>query len=112
VIGLTGQYAAVDDLLTGRENLEMLGALYHLSRANIRLRTGAALEVGRPSVLILDEPTTGLDPATRIDLWTAIQRLAEAGTTVLLTTQYLEEADRLASHRGHRPGPDHRQRQR
>jgi ABC-2 type transport system ATP-binding protein len=125
VIGLTGQYAAVDDLLTGRENLEMLGALYHLSRADIRLRTGAALEefgladaagrlartysggmrrrldlaaslVGRPPVLILDEPTTGLDPATRIDLWAAIERLVEAGTTVLLTTQYLEEADRLA----------------
>jgi ABC-2 type transport system ATP-binding protein len=125
VIGLTGQYAAVDDLLTGRENLEMLGALYHLSRTDIRLRTGAALEefgladaasrlartysggmrrrldlaaslVGRPPVLILDEPTTGLDPATRIDLWAAIDRLVEAGTTVLLTTQYLEEADRLA----------------
>jgi ABC-2 type transport system ATP-binding protein len=125
VIGLTGQYAAVDDLLTGRENLEMLGALYHLSRAEIRRRTESALQefglaaaadrlartysggmrrrldlaaslVGRPPVLILDEPTTGLDPATRIDLWAAIERLAEAGTTVILTTQYLEEADRLA----------------
>ena len=125
VIGLTGQYAAVDDLLTGRENLEMLGALYHLSRLEIRRRTESALEefgladaagrqaktysggmrrrldlaaslVGRPPILILDEPTTGLDPATRIDLWAAIERLVEAGTSVLLTTQYLEEADHLA----------------
>jgi ABC-2 type transport system ATP-binding protein len=125
VIGLTGQYAAVDDLLTGRENLEMLGALYHLSRSEVRRRTESALEefgladaadrqartysggmrrrldlaaslVGRPPVLILDEPTTGLDPATRIDLWAAIERLVHAGTTAILTTQYLEEADRLA----------------
>jgi ABC-2 type transport system ATP-binding protein len=125
VIGLTGQYAAVDDLLTGRENLEMLGALYHLSRAEARRRAHAALRefgleeaagrqaktysggmrrrldlaaslVGRPPILILDEPTTGLDPATRIDLWAAIESLVRDGTTVLLTTQYLEEADRLA----------------
>jgi len=125
VIGFTGQYAAVDDLLTGRENLEMLGALYHLDKSEIRLRTESALQefgladaagrlartysggmrrrldlaaslIGRPPVLILDEPTAGLDPATRIDLWAAIGRLVETGTTVLLTTQYLEEADRLA----------------
>jgi ABC-2 type transport system ATP-binding protein len=125
VIGLTGQHSAVDELLTGRENLDMLGALYHLSRAEGRKRTEAALVefglvepadrlaktysggmrrrldlaaslVGRPPVLILDEPTTGLDPVTRMDLWTAIERLVADGTTVLLTTQYLEEADRLA----------------
>jgi daunorubicin resistance ABC transporter ATP-binding subunit len=125
VIGLTGQHSAVDDLLTGRENLEMLGALNHLGRAEIRRRTDAALAdfgltepagraaktysggmrrrldlaaslVGRPPVLVLDEPTTGLDPVTRIDLWAVIERLVDGGTTVLLTTQYLEEADRLA----------------
>jgi ABC-2 type transport system ATP-binding protein len=125
VIGLTGQHSAVDDLLTGRENLDMLGALYHLSRAEGRKRTEAALVgfglvdaadrlaktysggmrrrldlaaslVGRPPVLILDEPTTGLDPVTRMDLWAAIERLVADGTTVLLTTQYLEEADHLA----------------
>jgi ABC-2 type transport system ATP-binding protein len=125
VIGLTGQYAAVDGLLTGRENLEMLGALYHLSKTEIRRRTETALTefglaaaasrlastysggmrrrldlaaslIGRPPILILDEPTTGLDPATRIDLWVAIERLVAGGTTVLLTTQYLEEADHLA----------------
>jgi ABC-2 type transport system ATP-binding protein len=125
VIGLTGQHSAVDDLLTGRENLEMLGALYHLSRAEARRRSTSALAdfgldepadrqartysggmrrrldlaaslVGRPPVLILDEPTTGLDPVTRMDLWAAIEHLVESGTTVLLTTQYLEEADRLA----------------
>ena len=125
VIGLTGQHSAVDDLLTGRENLEMLGALYHLSRSEARRRTKSALAdfgltepadrpaktysggmrrrldlaaslVGRPPVLILDEPTTGLDPVTRTDLWTAIGRLVANGTTVLLTTQYLEEADHLA----------------
>jgi ABC-2 type transport system ATP-binding protein len=125
VIGLTGQYAAVDDLLTGRENLEMLGDFYHLGRSEARRRASAALDefgladaadrlagtysggmrrrldlaaslIGRPPVLILDEPTTGLDPRTRIDLWATIERLLDDGTTVLLTTQYLEEADRLA----------------
>jgi ABC-2 type transport system ATP-binding protein len=125
VTGLTGQYAAVDELLTGRENLEMIGEFYHLGRGEARLRAGASLEefglaeaadrpastysggmrrrldlaaslIGRPPVLILDEPTTGLDPRTRIDLWVTIEKLVAAGTTLLLTTQYLEEADRLA----------------
>jgi ABC-2 type transport system ATP-binding protein len=122
---LTGQYAAVDELLTGRENLEMIGEFYHLGRGEARRRAAASLEefglaeaadrpastysggmrrrldlaaslIGRPPVLILDEPTTGLDPGTRIDLWVTIENLVAAGTTVLLTTQYLEEADRLA----------------
>jgi ABC-2 type transport system ATP-binding protein len=125
VIGLTGQFAAVDELLTGRENLEMLGEFYRLGRAEARRRATRSLEefglaaaadrlastysggmrrrldlaaslIGRPPVLILDEPTTGLDPRTRIDLWATIERLVDDGTTVLLTTQYLEEADRLA----------------
>ena len=125
VTGLTGQYAAVDELLTGRENLRMLGQLNHLGRAEARRRTDdslalfdlteaadhqartysggmrrrldlAASLIGRPPVLILDEPTTGLDPRTRLDLWEAIEQLVADGTTVLLTTQYLEEADRLA----------------
>jgi ABC-2 type transport system ATP-binding protein len=125
LIGLTGQYAAVDELLTGRENLEMLGDFYRLGRREVRRRASTALEefgladaadrragtysggmrrrldlaaslIGRPPVLILDEPTTGLDPRTRIDLWSTIERLVDDGTTVLLTTQYLEEADHLA----------------
>ncbi len=126
VIGLAGQFAAVDELLTGRENLELVGRLYHLrpkdrrERAQYvlerfgladaadrlvkgysggmrrRLDVGASL-VGRPRVLILDEPTTGLDPASRNDVWHFIEELVVEGTTVLLTTQYLEEADRLAS---------------
>jgi ABC-2 type transport system ATP-binding protein len=125
VIGLTGQYAAVDELLTGRENLEMQGEFLHLGRSEARRRASSALKefglvdaadrrastysggmrrrldlaaslIGRPPLLILDEPTTGLDPATRLDLWTMIERLVGDGTTVLLTTQYLEEADRLA----------------
>lgn len=125
LIGLAGQSAAVDDLLTGRENLEIVGRLYQLSKAEAKLRAedilqrlsltdaadrrvktysggmrrridlGASL-VGQPEILILDEPTTGLDPRTRIELWEFIQQLVEAGTTVLLTTQYLEEADELA----------------
>ena len=124
-IGLAGQYAAVDENLTGRENLRMVGDLTHLSRKiaqqradelleqfglthaadrpartysggmRRRLDLGAAL-VHRPPVLFLDEPTTGLDPASRNDLWVVIQELVADGTTVLLTTQYLEEADRLA----------------
>jgi ABC-2 type transport system ATP-binding protein len=126
LIGLAGQYAAVDENLTGRENLEMVGNLNHLERATVagrakdllaqfnlteagdrplktysggmrrRLDLGAAL-VARPTVLFLDEPTTGLDPQSRNDLWEVIENLVGEGTTVLLTTQYLEEADRLAS---------------
>ncbi len=124
-IGLAGQYAAVDENLTGRENLRMVGLLTHLPKKLVRERSdellgrfgldhaadrpvrtysggmrrrldlGAAL-VHRPPVLFLDEPTTGLDPQSRNDLWTVIQELVDDGTTVLLTTQYLEEADRLA----------------
>jgi ABC-2 type transport system ATP-binding protein len=125
VIGLTGQYAAVDELLTGRENLEMIGEFCHLGRGEARRRTAASLDgfglaeaadrpastysggmrrrldlaaslIGQPPVLILDEPTSGLDPRTRVDLWVTIEGLVAAGTTLLLTTQYLEEADRLA----------------
>ena len=124
-IGLTGQYAAVDEMLSGRENLSMIGRLLGLSRQAARSRAGellaafdlersagkavktysggmrrrldlAASLVGKPRVLFLDEPTTGLDPAGRNLLWELIARLAAQGTTVLLTTQYLEEADRLA----------------
>ncbi len=126
LIGLAGQYAAVDENLTGRENLRMVGNLNHLPRDVVarravelldqfnlsdagdrplktysggmrrRLDLAAAL-VARPTVLFLDEPTTGLDPQSRNDLWEVIERLVGGGTTVLLTTQYLEEADRLAS---------------
>lgn len=125
MIGLAGQYAAVDDLLTGRENLEIVGALYQLPKAEAKKRADEALErlsltdaadrlvrtysggmrrrldlgaslVGRPQVLILDEPTTGLDPRTRLDLWAFLRDLVSEGATVLLTTQYLEEADELA----------------
>jgi ABC-2 type transport system ATP-binding protein len=125
VIGLSGQFAAIDDLLTGRENLQMVGELYHLSRRDARDRANGLLEqfglgeaadrlaktysggmrrrldlaaslIARPPVLILDEPTTGLDPRTRIDMWNAIDELAAEGATVLLTTQYLEDAERLA----------------
>ena len=124
-IGLAGQYAAVDENLTGRENLVLVGRLNHLGKAvaaeratalleqfhltdaanrpvrtysggmRRRLDLGAAL-VTTPPVLFLDEPTTGLDPASRLDLWGVIEELVHDGTTVLLTTQYLEEADRLA----------------
>jgi ABC-2 type transport system ATP-binding protein len=101
-IGLAGQYAAVDENLTGFENLEMVGRLYHLGRVRTysggmrrRLDLAAAL-VARPPVLFLDEPTTGLDIRSRIGLWDAIEALVSEGTTVLLTTQYLDEADRLA----------------
>ena len=87
-IGLTGQYAAVDEYLTGFENLEMVGRLY-------RLDIAASL-IARPRVLFLDEPTTGLDPRSRLSMWEFIADLADGGTTILLTTQYLEEADRLA----------------
>ena len=127
LIGLAGQFAAVDDTLTGRENLEMVGRLYRLKRAEARRRAGEALErlglvdaadrvvrgysggmrrrldlgaslVGRPRLLILDEPTTGLDPQSRNDVWSFIRELVADGTTVLLTTQYLDEADNLADH--------------
>ena len=127
LIGLAGQFAAVDDTLTGRENLEMVGRLYRLKRAEARRRAGEALErlglvdaadrvvrgysggmrrrldlgaslVGRPRLLILDEPTTGLDPQSRNDVWSFIRELVDDGTTVLLTTQYLDEADKLADH--------------
>lgn len=125
VIGLAGQYAAVDEHLTGRENLRLVGRLTHLGKDVVRRRSDELLElfaltdaadrpsrtysggmrrrldlaaslVHAPPVLFLDEPTTGLDPASRKDLWVVIERLVEEGTTVLLTTQYLEEADRLA----------------
>jgi ABC-2 type transport system ATP-binding protein len=125
VIGLAGQYAAVDELLTGRENLELVGLWYHLDKPEYRSRAQEVLErfslteagddlvktysggmrrrldigaslIARPPVLFLDEPTTGLDPRTRNDLWRFIEELVDAGTTVLLTTQYMEEADRLA----------------
>jgi ABC-2 type transport system ATP-binding protein len=124
-IGLTGQYAAVDEYLTGFENLEMVGRLYHLRKAEARSRAGELLErfdlsdaadrpaktysggmrrrldiaaslINRPRVLFLDEPTTGLDPRSRLAMWEFIAELADGGTTILLTTQYLEEADRLA----------------
>src|SRR3954463_3058810 len=124
-IGLAGQYAAVDDNLTGFENLEMVGQLYHLKRAEARRRADELLErfdltdaakrpaktysggmrrrldlaaalVVRPPVLFLDEPTTGLDPRSRLSMGETIEARTAAGTTVLLTTQYLEEADRLA----------------
>ena len=126
LIGLAGQYAAVDENLTGRENLQMVGNLNHLPRPSVVARATELLEqfdlaeagdrtlktysggmrrrldlaaalVARPTVLFLDEPTTGLDPQSRNDLWEVIESLVGGGTTVLLTTQYLEEADRLAS---------------
>lgn len=126
MIGLAGQYAAVDENLTGRENLEMVARLYHMSRSQARTRAGELLDrfdlsdeaadrpvktysggmrrrldvaaslTADPRVLFLDEPTTGLDPRSRQTLWDVIEELVAAGTTVLLTTQYLEEADHLA----------------
>jgi ABC-2 type transport system ATP-binding protein len=124
-IGLAGQFAAVDQELTGRENVEMIGELYGLRAAEARSRAAEVLErlglteaadrrvatysggmrrrldlgaslVGRPPVLLLDEPSTGLDPRTRMELWALVEELRREGTTVLLTTQYLDEADRLA----------------
>jgi ABC-2 type transport system ATP-binding protein len=125
VIGLAGQYAAVDELLTGRENLELVGLWYHLDKTDYRERAQNVLErfsltdagdklvktysggmrrrldigaslIARPPVLFLDEPTTGLDPRTRNEVWQFVEELVEGGTTVLLTTQYMEEAERLA----------------
>ena len=125
LLGLTGQFAAVDELLTGRENLEMFGRLFKLSREEARRRAGDLLErfdlaqaadrpartysggmrrrldiasslLTRPRVLFLDEPTTGLDPRSRNEIWAIVRELRREGTTLLLTTQYLEEADQLA----------------
>ena len=125
VIGASGQYAAVDEHLTGRENLEMVGRLYHLGSSRSKARAVELLEqfdlvdaadrpvkgfsggmrrridlacalVNNPQILFLDEPTTGLDPRSRLGLWEVIKDLVGQGTTVLLTTQYLEEADYLA----------------
>ncbi len=125
-IGVAGQSVAVDDQLTGLENLEVVGRFHHLGGAEAKRRARALIErfdlveaagrravtysggmrrrldvaaslVGDPEVLFLDEPTTGLDPRSRLSVWVAIEELARNGTTVLLTTQYLEEADRLAS---------------
>jgi ABC-2 type transport system ATP-binding protein len=125
-IGLSGQYAAVDENLTGRENLWMFGRLYRLSKSEARTRADELLErfgledaaervaktysggmrrrldlasalIGRPRVLFLDEPTTGLDPRSRLGMWDVIRTQVREGATLLLTTQYLEEADELAS---------------
>jgi ABC-2 type transport system ATP-binding protein len=124
-IGLTGQYAAVDEYLTGRENMRMFGELYHLAPKYVKARSAELLDwfdlteaadrpartysggmrrrldlaaslIAKPSILFLDEPTTGLDPRSRLGMWGVIQALVDEGTTVLLTTQYLEEADQLA----------------
>ncbi len=125
VIGLTGQYAAIDDYLTGRQNLVMMGRLYHLSKEDSEKRAQELLErfslvdaaertaktysggmrrrldlaaslVATPPIIFLDEPTTGLDPRSRIQMWDVIEDLRRGGATILLTTQYLEEADKLA----------------
>ena len=125
VIGLSGQYAAVDEILTGYDNLVMFGKLYHLGAKNSVARANELLErfsltdsakrpiktysggmrrrldlaaslIVKPKVLFLDEPTTGLDPRGRIDMWGVIKELVNDGTTLILTTQYLEEADNLA----------------
>ena len=126
LIGLTGQFAAIDDYLTGRENLVLFGRLFHLNRSDANARADELLErfdlvdaagrlaktysggmrrrldiaaslIARPEVLFLDEPTTGLDPRSRLAMWEVIRDLVRDGTTMLLTTQYLEEADLLAS---------------
>lgn len=127
LIGLAGQFAAIDEYLTGEENIYMVARLYHLSAKEAKIRTKKLLEelsladaakrqvrtysggmrrrldlgaslVGHPKVLFLDEPTTGLDPRTRSELWDIIRDLVNEGTSILLTTQYLEEADELADH--------------
>jgi len=124
-IGLAGQFAAIDEILTGRENLKLVGRLYHLNGNEAALRADEVLQrfgldeaadrrastysggmrrrldlaatlVGRPRVVFLDEPTSGLDPRSRAELWEMVRELRSEGTTILLTTQYLEEADRLA----------------
>ena len=124
-IGLTGQYAAVDEFLSGEENLIMMGRLYHLSKVDAKKRAAELLAefdlveakdrsaktysggmrrrldlalslIATPPILFLDEPTTGLDPRSRIKIWEIIKKLLAQGTTILLTTQYLEEADKLA----------------
>jgi ABC-2 type transport system ATP-binding protein len=124
-IGLTGQYAAVDEYLSGRENLEMMGQLYHIGKVESKKRAAELLEqfdlvdaaerptktysggmrrrldlavslIAVPPIVFLDEPTTGLDPRSRLTMWRVIEDLMKAGTTILLTTQYLEEADKLA----------------
>jgi ABC-2 type transport system ATP-binding protein len=126
-IGLTGQFAAVDEYLTGRENLVMMGRLYRLSNADAQSRADELLKefdlveastrpvktysggmkrridlamsiIASPPVIILDEPTTGLDPRSRQTMWETIKRLVKGGTTILLTTQYMEEADYLADY--------------
>lgn len=124
-ISLTGQYAAVDELLTGRENLRIVGALRHLTdntkktdellelfhltnaanrrvstySGGMRRRLDLAMSLlGNPSIIFLDEPTTGLDPQNRLSLWKIIRAMANSGTTIFLTTQYLEEAEQLADH--------------
>src|SRR5437588_11767253 len=125
LLGLTGQFAAVDEILTGRENLQMFGRLFGLSADETRRRASELLErfeladaadrpartysggmrrrldlasslLTRPRILFLDEPTTGLDPRSRNEIWAIVRQLVRDGTTLLLTTQYLEEADRLA----------------
>lgn len=125
IIGLSGQFSAVDENLTGRENLVMVGQLYHLPRDDSKKRADNLLDrfgldkasdrvvktysggmrrrldlaaslLGQPQVLFLDEPTTGLDPRSRQDMWGLIRELVDRGTTILLTTQYLDEADELA----------------
>ena len=124
-IGLTGQYAAVDEYLTGRENLQMIGRLYRLSVADTKNRSAELLEqfdlveagerpvrtysggmrrrldlamslISSPPIIFLDEPTTGLDPRSRLTMWSMIKQLVKSGTTILLTTQYMDEADYLA----------------
>ena len=137
-IGVAGQSATVDDLLTARANLEMVGRLYHLPKAEVRSRADELLEqlgladvgdrlvktfsggmrrrldlaaslVADPPVLFLDEPTTGLDPEARVDLWSLLRELVRGGTTLLLTTQYLDEADQLGGfHRRPRSRARHR----
>ena len=124
-ISLTGQFAAVDEMLTGRENLQLICDLRHVKNGNdvtkklladfglrdaadkrastysggMRRRLDIAMSlIGAPQIIFLDEPTTGLDPEARSDMWQTIRRLASSGTTILLTTQYLDEADELADH--------------